>query len=190
MRTSLKPLLLASCLILLAAPVWSANSWTVDANKSHLTFTGTEGNTPFQGSFKNFTPVITMDPSHPQSGTINVTIDMTSATAGSPDRDAYLPQSDWFDTKKFPTAQFISTSITKTGDHDYLATANLTIKGITVPVQLPFSLVNNGGIWEAKGHLSLLRPTFHIGEHEWASDTTVKFPVDVMVDIVATPAAQ
>jgi polyisoprenoid-binding protein YceI len=187
MRAGLKPFLLASFLTLMAAPALAANPWTVDTGKSHLTFTGTEGSAAFQGSFKKFTPVIDLDPANPQTGTISVTIDMTSATAGSSDRDAYLPQPDWFDTKKFPTAQFVSTAITKTGEHDYLAAANLTIKGVSVPVQLPFTLVNNGGIWEAKGKLTLMRPAFHIGEHEWASDTTVKFPVDVMVDIVATP---
>ena len=61
---------------------------------------------PFQGSFKNFTANIDFDPDHPETGKIAATIDIASASTGDGERDGMLPQSSWFDTGKFPQAQF------------------------------------------------------------------------------------
>jgi len=54
---------------------------------------------------------------------------MTNVTAGSSERDSYLPQADWFDTKKFPAGQFVSTAIRKTGDNTFAVDGNLNNQG-------------------------------------------------------------
>jgi polyisoprenoid-binding protein YceI len=165
----------------------SAKNWAVDYANSKLGFTGTQGSSSFSGSFKIFQAVIDFDPDHPETGKINTSIDMTSATAGSPERDGYLPQPDWFDSQKFAAAQFVSTSIRKTGDHTYIADGTLTIKGVTQPVSLPFTLVQEGDHWRAQGKVTLLRSDFHVGTGEWASESYVKYAVDVTVNLSAKP---
>ena len=43
------------------------------------------------------------------------------------------------------------------------------------------------GHWRALGKTTLTRTTFHIGEGQWANDSTVKLGVDVTVDLAAKP---
>lgn len=178
---------IASFLVFVATTPALAKDWVVDYSKSRLGFTGMQGKAGFDGSFKTFQTSIDLDPDHPETGKISATIDMASVTAGSAERDGYLPQPDWFDTKKFPQAQFVSTSIQKTGDHAYTAQGNLTIKNISHPVILPFILAPEGDHWRAQGKVMLTRTDFHIGEGEWSSEDYVKHAVEVVIDISAKP---
>ena len=164
-----------------------AKSWTVDYAQSHLGFNGVASGEAFQGSFKSFKADIDFDPDHPETGKIAATIDIASAATGDGDKDGMLPQSDWFDTSKFPQAQFVSTKISKTGANAFEAQGNLTIKGISKPVTLPFTLAPEGDHWRAQGKTTLTRTDFHIGTGQWSNDATVKFGVDVTVDLAARP---
>jgi len=174
-------------LFLVSAPLPAFAAWIIDYPHSQLTFIGLEGSNAFTGSFKKFQLQVDLDPAHSDTGKISADIDIASATAGSAERDSYLPQPDWFNTAAFPTAHFESTSITKTGDLAYTADGKLTIKGITQPVSLIFTLVPEGDHWRAQGKVTLKRGDFHVGAGEWASETYVKNLVDVMFNVVATP---
>jgi polyisoprenoid-binding protein YceI len=180
-------------LILLIAASFTARAdaktWAVDYTKSKLGFTGMQGGNAFEGSFKNFKTDIDFDPDHPELGTITATIDIASASTGDGEKDGMLPQSDWFDTSKFPQAQFASTQIRKTGTNSYEALGNLMIKGISKSIPLSFTLQQEGDHWRAQGKTTLTRTDFHIGAGQWSSDETVKLGVDVTIDIAAKPQA-
>lgn len=164
-----------------------AKNWSIDYAHSQLGFAGTQGSDAFQGSFKNFKADIDFDPDHPEAGKISVTVDIASATTGDEQRDGMLPQSDWFNTAQFPQAHFTSSQIRKTGANAYEAQGTLTIKGISMPVILPFTLQPEGDHMHAQGRTMLTRTDFHIGEGQWANDQTVKHGVDVTVDLVTFP---
>jgi polyisoprenoid-binding protein YceI len=173
--------------VLFAAPAASAKSWVIDYSKSHLGFTGMQGATPFDGSFKNFTATVDFDPDHPETGKITATINMSSADAGNAERNAALPGIDWFNTDKFPQAQFVSNHIDRTGASSYEAQGTLTIKGITKTVELPFTLHQEGDHWRVQGRAGLIRSEFNVGQGQWASPDVVAYAVDVTVDLAAKP---
>jgi polyisoprenoid-binding protein YceI len=162
-----------------------AKDWQVDYAQSKLGFMGEQGSDKFMGGFKKFTAQISLNPDHPEQGKISVTVDTSSAFAGSSDRDEMLPQADWFDVSKFPQAQFTSTAIRKTGDGQYVADATLTIKGVTKNVTLPFTLLAEGDHWRAKGRTILMRNDFSIGQGMFSNENYVKHAVDVGIDIIA-----
>ena len=177
---------------LLLAGAAHAKTWDVNYAQSHLGFEGKQGDAAFQGGFAKFDVKIDFDPAKPEAGKITATIDTSSATAGSSERDSFLPQADWFDVKNFPQAQFASTSIKstgtdKTGIDCYEAAGALTIKGISKPLALPFCLAKEGDHYRARGKVALMRQDYHVGEHDWASETYVKFGVDVTVDLEVKP---
>ncbi len=178
---------LAVVLALLAASAGTAQAkeWQVDYVHSHLSFVGDQNGEKFQGGFKKFEAQITLDPDHAETGAISVTVDAASAYAGSSDRDELLPQKDWFDTSKFPQAQFVTTSIRKIDAGKYQAEATLTIKGMTHPVTLPFTLVPEGDHWHAQGKVTLKRTDFDLGQGMFANETYVKYAVDVSIDLIA-----
>jgi len=67
------------------------------------------------------------------SGT--ATIDLGSITTNNEQRDAHLRSADFFDADANPKMTFQSTGLRKSGD-GFVATGDLTIRGITKPVEL------------------------------------------------------
>lgn len=175
--------------IMLASPVFAAN-WVVDPLTSRLMFEGEQASEKLQGSFGKFTSAIEFDEAAPEQGKIAITIDMTSAQIDGKDRMDSLPTDDWFATKKFAVAQFVSTSIRalgndKTGINSYEATGHLTIRGISKEITLPFSLKTTGNSTLARGNVTLNRSDYNVGIGQWKSDEWVKFPVHVSFELRA-----
>ena len=73
---------------------------------------------------------------------ISLEIDVNSINTSMPDRDNHLRSADFFDAEKYPAIKFISKSMTKVTDEDYKLTGDITIKGITRPIEFK---VNYGG---------------------------------------------
>ena len=181
----MRKLALILALFVVSASTVHAKEWQVDYAHSRLSFVGDQNGEKFQGGFKKFDAKIALDPEHVEAGSISVTVDTASAYAGSSDRDELLPQKDWFDTSKFPQAQFVTTSLRKIGEEKYQAEATLTIKGITRSVSLPFTLVLEGDHWHAQGKVALMRTDFDLGQGMFANEAYVKHAVDVDIDLIA-----
>jgi polyisoprenoid-binding protein YceI len=69
-----------------------------------------------------------------KTGSVDITIDMTSVDTGSNLFNGHIQGADFLDTAKFPTATFKSTKVVFAGDKPASIEGNLTIKGITKPV--------------------------------------------------------
>jgi polyisoprenoid-binding protein YceI len=163
--------------------------WQVDYAHSKIGFVGQQDGANFEGGFHKFNAQISLDPDHPETGKAVVTVDLASAYAGSSDRDTMLPQKEWFDTAKFPQAQFVSTSIRKTGPRKYEMDATLTIKGVTKNVTLLFTLSPSKEMGpdytHADGRVSLMRTDFGVGTGSFSGEDYVKHGVDVVIDLEA-----
>lgn len=181
----MRPILLATVLSLVALPAFAA-PWVIDPS-STLTFTGSQAGDAFTGSFTKFTPVVEFDPAKPEAAKITVTVDMGSATIDDSDKQESMPTSDWFDTKKFPTATFTSTRVTSlSSEKAYIAEGNLTLHGITKPAALKFTFNEAGGKATVDGGVQLKRNDFSIGSGQWTSDEWIAYPVDVKFHLIAT----
>ena len=66
---------------------------------------------------------------------VKVTIDTASVFTNNDDRDNHLRSADFLDVEKYPEIVFESTTFEPSGD-DYKLRGQLTIKGITNPVEL------------------------------------------------------
>jgi polyisoprenoid-binding protein YceI len=185
-RRAARCCLIAAVLAVFCGPAW-AKPWIIDYAHSRIGFSGMQGDMAFQGAFKSFKADVDFDPAHPETGKIAATIAIAGVSTGDGQRDALLPQSNWFDVDKFPQAQFVSSYIRKTGADSYAAQGALTIKGITKQIILPFTLKQEGDHWRALGKTALIRNDFHIGIGQWADPQTVGPKVNVTVDLMAKP---
>ncbi len=194
------PLLVAPLLCALAASPANAKEWAPDYDHSFLGFTGTQGETKFEGHFKKFEVHIDFDTDKPETGKIAAKIAIASVTAGSDERDSALPAPEWFDAAQFPEAQFLSTDIKAaacgqatppglTNVTCYKAAGTLTVKGISKPITLDFLLGKEGDHMRAQAKAKLLRTDFGVGLGPWADETYVKRAVDLTIDIVARQAS-
>jgi len=73
-------------------------------------------------------------------------IDATRVWTGEPDRDEHLRTADFFDVETHPTITFEGRFTERTGDSDFKAVADLTIRGNTLLVPLDVAYL---GMWES-----------------------------------------
>ncbi len=85
--------------------------------------------------FDKATGKITIDRAA-KKGSVDVTIDATTVDSGFPLFNTHLQGEDFFDTAKYPTITFKSTSVKFDGDKVASVDGNLTVKGVTKPVTL------------------------------------------------------
>ncbi len=88
----------------------------------------------------------------------------TSVETGSSFVNNFVSNEDFFSVEKYPTIRFQLTSFSKTGNV-YTVTGNLTIKGITKKIRIPFEMkeINNEIIF--KSGIQLNRFDFDLGEN-------------------------
>ena len=158
--------------------------------QSEITFVSKQMGVPVDGRFKKFDAQIAFDPSKPQSGKIAFTIDIASVTLGSPEPDAELPKTPWFNTAKFPQATFQSSSIKGLGGGKFEVSGKLAIKGNTQDAVIPVTLVQAGPSTTASGVFTIKRLSYKIGENEWADTSMVADDVQIKFKLALTGVAK
>src|SRR5262249_40110959 len=94
-----------------------------------------------------FSGEFTLDPADPSKSSFKMTIKADSVDTNNAQRDGHLKSGDFFNTKQYPTIDFVSTSVTPT-QGGYQVTGNLTLHGETKPVTLE---LKGGKTAEMKG---------------------------------------
>jgi polyisoprenoid-binding protein YceI len=77
-----------------------------------------------------------IDPEHPETASVEVTISTASIRTNNGIRDNDLRSSNFLEVEKYPEIKFKSTSVEPSGDDHYKLTGDLTIKETTRPVVL------------------------------------------------------
>ncbi len=150
-------------------------------SQSEVSFVSKQMGVPVEGRFKKFDAQLAFDPAKPETAKLAFTVDIASATLGSPEPDAELPKAPWFNTSKFPQATFQSSAVKGLGGGKFEVTGKLTIKGTVRDVTVPVALAQSGATTTASGQFTIKRLAFKIGEGEWsdtgmvADDVQVKF---------------
>ena len=88
-----------------------------------------------RGNFGEATATITVG-EDPLQSSVTATITTESVFTGQPDRDNHLRTGDFFEVAKYPTIEYRSTGIKSQSGNEFLLDGELTIKGITRPVEL------------------------------------------------------
>lgn len=132
-----------------------------------------------QGQLPVWTASIDFDD---QSGTGNVTveIDTTTLTLGSVTDQA--KGAEFFDTTAHPNARFIAEI--SPAAQGYEAKGTLNLRGVSVPVTLPFQLEIDGETARMSGQVTLDRRDFGMGE-SYKDEQTVGFSVEVSIALTA-----
>jgi polyisoprenoid-binding protein YceI len=177
------------------APASLAGTWTIDPAHTSVNFTISHmGISEVEGRFDTVAGTIVADPANLASSSVQFTIQVDSVNTNMPYRDSDLKSSKYFDAATYPTISFQSTKIVKVKD-GYHALGNLTIRGVTKLVSLPFTLA---GPIEAMGqsrigvvlHTTINRVDYGVGGNDTLSDGsfTIGQIASVDISLEATPA--
>ena len=173
----LLPALLMTALASAALPV-AAQQKLLPAQSS-IAFEIKQMGVTVQGHFKKFDAQINFDATKLASSKVSFTVDITSATLGSPEMDYELPKATWFNAVQFPQAQFTSSAFKALGGGKYEVAGKLAIKGQSREVTVPLAMTQNGALTTATGVLPIKRLAFKIGDGEWADTSMVADDVQV-----------
>jgi len=169
-----------------AAPASAAQHWTVNSAKSKLGFSVSWSAQPFIGVFRSWKADIDFDSADLAHSHALITIDLGSETSSDPETDDGIKGAEGFAISQFPTATFRATSFTHKSGNQYVAAGTLSIKGVSRPITLPFTLVLSGNSAHVVGKAQVIRTDFEIGTGEWAKPDPVAREVVVNVDLTAT----
>ena len=88
-----------------------------------------------RGQFAEASATITIG-EDPLQSSVTATITTASVSTGQPDRDNHLRTGDFFEAEKYPTMEYRSTGIKSVDGNEFVLDGELTIKGVTRPVEL------------------------------------------------------
>lgn len=134
----MKRIALFSAVLALAAPLAmaQASTWTTDKAHSEVDFAILHmGLSKVRGHFSNVDGTLVYNQADISKSSFKATIDVTTVDTGAAARDNHLKTDSFFDVAKFPTATFVSTSVSKSATGLTVA-GNLTLHGVTKPVTL------------------------------------------------------
>lgn len=129
-------LALAAALLLFPLAPAQSSTWKPDTAHSgvdfsilHLAISKVRGHFAVSGG------EVTFDEKDITKSKVNITLDVKSVDTQNSMRDDDLKSDHFFDTAKYPTGEFTSTSIKKSKD-GLVINGNLTVHGVTKPVVL------------------------------------------------------
>ncbi len=164
----------------------TAPAWVVDAPASRIAFTTTWAGQKVVGQFSAWSADIRFDPANLARSRAVVTITTASARTGQKDPDANLQDKDWFNPKSFPAARFETVAIRSLGGGRFEADSRVTIRGVTAPAVLAFTLTIKGASAQMAGTATLDRLAFGLGSESDPKAEWVDRQVRVDVTLKAT----
>jgi polyisoprenoid-binding protein YceI len=99
--------------------------------------------TTVRGAFTDFAGEAHLDVLKPEASSVSIRIRTASIDTGQADRDAHLRSPDFLDVERFPEMVFASTDVQPVDDDGYEVTGDLTIRDVTRPVTVQFTLTGS-----------------------------------------------
>jgi polyisoprenoid-binding protein YceI len=175
----------ALLLILVGASTASAAPavYSVDAAKSVLEFAFVQAGAKNKGRFPKLTVNFNFDAASLAATHLDVVIDLPALDTGDKERDDTLRDTDLFDVAKFPQAHFAASEIAKAAAGGYEAAGTFTLRGVTRPLRVPFtvrSATEQGrSVLYMSGKTLIRRLDFGVGQGDWKSTEWVGPDVDI-----------
>jgi polyisoprenoid-binding protein YceI len=115
--------------------------WTIDTVHSLIEFAALHNTIAYvKGRFRKFSGTINVNEQDLLKSSVDVSIDASSVDSQAVQgREDLINGEDMLDTAKFPEITFNSTNIAAKGVSEYVVSGNLTLRGITKPVDVPLT---------------------------------------------------
>ncbi|MFM0285576.1 YceI family protein [Paraburkholderia megapolitana] len=116
---------------------FAADTYQLDPSHTSPSFEADHfgGLSVWRGKFTKSSGTVTLDRAA-KTGTVDVTVDLSSVQIGNAKLDAELVSDKFFDVAKFPTATYKGTQIRFDGDKPVEVIGALTLHGVTKPLNL------------------------------------------------------
>lgn len=130
--------LLAALTVFVAGSAMAAPStYNLDPTHTYPSFEADHFNgvSVWRGKFNKSSGTVVLDRAA-KTGSVDVTIDLSSINTGSPQLDKHATSEEFFDVAKFPTATFKGSKFHFKGDTPVSVDGQFTLHGVTKPLTL------------------------------------------------------
>jgi len=132
------------------------------------------------GSFKEWQGTVLVDDSDVARSTVLVNVNTSSIQMMDPQQSEMLKDTDFFDVAKFPQMTYQSSKVTRTSDTALKVEGQVTLRGITRPMELEVSVTDRKPDAAAGARYARFRAAGSLKRSEFGM---VKF-IDVVGDTV------
>ena len=158
-----------------------AGSWNVDTVNSKVTFSIKGPFGTVHGSFSGLKATIRFSEKELAGSSFSASVEAKTVSTGIGLRNHDLRSKEqWLNTDKYPQISFQSRKIEKTTS-GYKAIGDLTLKGVTKPVEIPFTFVTTGDGGVFKGQFTIKREDYNIGKAGGSVGSIITIALEVPV---------
>jgi polyisoprenoid-binding protein YceI len=161
-----------------AAPEGPGKKFSLDNGK--IEFTGSKPDGKHEGGFNEFVGYALLG----EGDTIeSITVDINTESLWADDKKlaGHLMHHDFFDVKVHPKATFVSTSIEPATGGTHTVKGNLTLHGVTKPIEFPATIAKNGGNVDFNADFEISRKEFDMNFKPEAIHDPVKIKTSFSV---------
>ena len=139
-----------------------------------------------EGTFDKWDATLVFTSTDASTGVLDIKVQADTVHTGSTSKDNKLKGKHCFDVKNNPYVTFHSTKITQTSPNTFDVAGTFTLRGISKPEALTFTVDRDAGgaTGEIKGLLSIDRRDFGLGGG--IKFVTIADRVDITIDFKAT----
>lgn len=132
------------------------------------------------GNFTGLEANLMFDKDHLAASSIEASVDARTINSDDDARDEHLRKPDFFDVEHYPKITLKSVSFTKKGGNSFMGQFDLTLKGKTKRIDLPFTYTARGNTAVFAGSFKINRLDFGVGSSSMvlSNDVTVFLNVE------------
>jgi polyisoprenoid-binding protein YceI len=175
----MKKFLLPIMLITLTTTAFTYINSTV--TRSAITFKTKNMGIGVEGTVGGLQADVHFNPADPASSVIEASVDANSINTGNSGRDEHLHDEDFFDAARYPRITLKSVSFRHRSGNSYTGRFNLTIKGKTKEVEIPFTFSQAGASSAFKGSFKINRLDYGVGSSSLVLADEVTINIDAGV---------
>jgi len=117
-----------------------------------------------EGKFTDFRGQLAYNAAQPEDTRVDLTVFTSSVDMNDREQTNLLRSPDFFDVERFPTMHFVSSAAAVAPDGKWTLTGDLTIRGITKRITVPFRLASSAA---GASSVPVLETTFQIDRTEF-----------------------
>ena len=158
----------------------AVKKWNANATEAHIQFSVKGPFGTVHGNLSGLKSTILFDKDNLAASSIRASTDPKTISTGIKLRNRDLQKEKYLNSDNYPSISFRSDKIQKSGT-GYKAIGDLTIKGVTKRIEIPFSFSEKGNTGVFKGGFTIQRQDYGVGKSGGTIGNTITIDLEVPV---------